>query len=233
MSLPDMAEAAAPSTSPLPLPLPHPRDLLRPRLRGWLHAVAAPVSLIAGIVLIAVADGYRTPLAVYAATLVAMFTTSAFYHRGRWSPAGRRVWKRLDHSMIFLAIAGGYTAYCAIALPPTLATVILVIVWTGALAGVCLQLLWPAAPRWLSAPSYAALGLVAVSVLPELLDHAGTVALTLLCAGGAVYLLGAAAYATRWPNPYPSTFGYHEVFHACTLIAATCHYIGLWIAINP
>jgi hemolysin III len=162
-----------------------------------------------------------------------MLTTSALYHRGHWSPARRRLWKRLDHSAIFLAIAGGYTAYCAIALPPSLATVILVVVWTGALAGVCGQLLWPAVPRWLSAPSYAALGLVAVSVLPELVHHTGTVALTLLCAGGVVYLLGAAVYATRWPNPYPATFGYHEVFHACTLVAATCHYIGLWFAINP
>ncbi len=228
MTLPHLA-GAAPSVSPLP----HPRDLPRPRLRGWLHAVAAPVSLAAGIVLVTVANGYRTPLAIYSATLVAMFTTSASYHRGRWSAAGQRLWKRLDHSMIFLAIAGGYTAYCAIALPPFLATIILVIVWTGALTGVTLQLLWANAPRWLSAPSYAALGLVAVFVLPELLQHGGTVALTLLCTGGVVYLLGALAYATRWPNPYPASFGFHEVFHACTLVAATCHYIGLWFAIGP
>jgi len=120
-------------------------------------------------VLIAVADGYRTPLAVYTATLAGMFTTSALYHRGHWSAAGRRLWKRLDHSMIFLAIAGGYTAYCAIALPPSLAITILGIVWAGALAGVGLQLAGAAAPRWLSAPSYAALGLVAVFVLPDLL----------------------------------------------------------------
>ncbi len=179
--------------------------------------------------LIAVADGYRTPLVVYTATLAAMFTTSALYHRGQWSEAGRRLWKRLDHSMIFLAIAGGYTAYCAIAPPPSLAIVILGIVWAGALAGVGLQLLWAAAPRWLSAPSYAALGLVAVFVLPDLLRHGGPAAVALLCAGGAVYLLGALAYAARWPNPFPSSFGYHEVFHACTLVAAVCHYAGLWL----
>jgi len=180
-------------------------------------------------VLIAVADGYRTPLAVYTATLAGMFTTSALYHWGHWSAAGRRLWKRLDHSMIFLAIAGGYTAYCAIALPPSLAITILGIVWAGALAGVGLQLAWAAAPRWLSAPSYAALGLVAVFVLPDLLRHGGPVAVALLCAGGVVYLLGAVAYAARWPNPFPSSFGYHEVFHACTLVAAVCHYAGLWL----
>jgi len=205
------------------------RDLVLPRLRGWQHVVAAPLSLVAGIVLVSVADGYRTPLAIYTATLVAMFSTSALYHRGRWSAAGYRLWKQLDHSMIFLAIAGGYTAYCAIALPPSLATLILVIVWTGAVAGVSMHLLWAAAPRWLSAPSYAALGLVAVFVLPDLLRRGGVVALVLLCAGGVVYLLGAVAYATRWPNHFPSTFGYHEVFHACTLVAAVCHYIGLWV----
>ncbi len=229
MSWPDTAQDAIPSTSPPR----HPRDVLRPRLRGWLHAVAAPVSLVAGVVLIIVADGYRTPLAVYTSTLAAMFTTSALYHRGQWSAASRGLWKRLDHSTIFLAIAGGYTAYCTIALPPSLATVVLGIVWTGACVGIGVQLPWPAAPRWLSAPSYAALGLVAVFILPELLSHVGIVALTLLCAGGAVYLLGALAYATRWPNPYPFTFGFHEVFHACTLVAATCHYIGLWFAIRP
>ena len=110
-------------------------------------------------------------------------------------------------------------------------TVILVFVWAGALAGVGLQLLWPFAPRWLSAPSYAALGAVAVFVLPDLLRHGGVVAVALLCTGGAVYLLGALAYATRRPNPLPSTFGFHEVFHACTVVAATCHYIGLWFAL--
>ncbi len=207
----------------------HPRDLILPRMRGWQHVVAAPVSLAAGVVLVVVADGYRTPLAIYTATLVAMFSTSALYHRGHWSAARCRLWKQLDHSMIFLAIAGGYTAYCAIALPPSLATLILVIVWAGAVVGVGMQLLWESAPRWLSAPSYAALGLVAVFVLPDLLRRGGPVALALLCAGGAVYLIGAVAYATRWPNPFPSTFGYHEVFHACTIVAAACHYIGLCV----
>ncbi len=158
-----------------------------------------------------------------------MFATSALYHLGRWSPARRQQWKRLNHSMIFLAIAGGYTAYCGLAPRSSPTSLILAVVWTGALAGVGLQLLWHQAPRWLSAPSYAALGLVAVLVLPDLLARGGVVALAMLCTGGAVYLLGALAYATRRPNPFPSTFGFHEVFHACTVIAATCHYIGIWV----
>jgi len=175
--------------------------------------VAAPVSLVAGVVLVAVGGGYRTPLAVYAATLVAMFATSALYHRGRWSPAGTRLWKRLDHSMIFLAIAGGYTGYCAVALPSSLAAAL---AFSSAVAE-CPVLCRAGRGRRVRAG--------------DLLRHGGVVALALLCTGGGVHLLGALAYATRRPNPLPSTFGFHEVFHACTVVAATCHYIGLWFAL--
>ncbi len=209
----------------------HPSDLFKPRMRGWMHAVAAPISLVAGIVLVIAARGSRVPLVIYTVTLVAMFGTSAAYHRGRWSAAGRRVWQRLDHSTIFIFIAGSYTAYAAVALPSGKATVILVVVWIGAVVGVGLQLFWPSAPRWFSAPSYAVLGWVSVFVLPELLHHGGVAALTMLCVGGALYSLGAVAYAIRRPNPFPSTFGYHEVFHACVVVAAVCHYIGLWFAL--
>ncbi len=197
-----------------------------------MHAVAAPISLIAGIVLVVAARGVRWPLTLYTATLVAMFATSALYHRGPWSPAGRLVWRRLDHSTIFIFIAGSYTAYCAIALPTARAETILAIVWVGALVGVGLQVFWPTAPRWLNVPSYAALGWVAVFVLPDLLHFGGVAALTMLCVGGALYSLGAVAYAIRRPNPFPATFGYHEVFHACVVLAAICHYAGLWFALH-
>ena len=196
----------------------HPRDLLRPRLRGWLHAAAAPVSLVAGAVLIAVADGSRTPLAVYTAPLMAMFATSALYHWGRWSASGRTLWKWLDHSIVFFAIAGGYTAFCTIALPPSLATMILGIVWAGR-AGAGLQLLWAGAPRWLSAPSTPPWPWSPLVSCPTCCATAAA-ALTLLCAGGAVP--ARVAFAARWPDPFPSTFGYHEVSHACTLMAAGC-----------
>ncbi len=201
-------------------------------MRGWLHAVAAPISLVAGVVLVVAAPGVRWPLGIYTATLVAMFATSALYHRGPWSPAGKQVWRRLDHSTIFIFIAGSYTAYCAIALPTARAATILAVVWVGALIGVGLQVFWPTAPRWFSVPSYAALGWVAVFVLPDLLHYGGILALTMLCVGGGLYSLGAVAYAIRRPNPFPATFGYHEVFHACVVVAAVCHYAGLWFALR-
>jgi len=206
-------------------------DRVRPRLRGWLHLAAAPVSVLAGVPLVVAAGHHRVPLLVYTATLVLMFTTSACYYRGPWSAAGRRVWRRLDHSTIFLFIAGSYTAYCALALPAALATPLLVVVWVGAGAGVGVQLLWPAAPRWLEVLCYLAVGLVGMVVLPELLRQAGVPTMVLLCAGGVLYALGTVAYTTRRPNPYPETFGYHEVFHACVVTAAGCHYTGLWFAL--
>lgn len=200
-------------------------------MRGWIHAVSAPISLAAGLVLVIAAAGHRLPLTIYTATLVAMFGTSALYHRVPWSPPAKRTWKRLDHSTIFIFIAGSYTAYCAVALPVRRAEVILVIVWLGALVGVGLQLFWPGSPRWLSVPSYVALGWVAVFVLPDLLRNGGVVALVMLVAGGALYSLGAIAYAIRRPNPFPSTYGYHEVFHTCVTLAAVLHYAGLWFAL--
>jgi len=209
---------------------------LKPRLRGWLHAYAAAVSIASGAVMIAVAAAVKggsaaATTSIYCATVTLLFGTSALYHRLNWRPATRRLMKRLDHSMIFVFIAGTYTPIAALTLPRTPAMAVLIAVWTGALIGVGLQTLWPSAPRWLSAPCYIALGWVAVFVMPDLLHNAGVAAFVLIVAGGAVYTAGGIVYALKRPNPVPGVFGFHEVFHLCTLVAALCHYVAIWFAI--
>ena len=209
---------------------------LKPRLRGWLHAYAAAISIASGVALIAVAAALRggpaaASTSIYAATVTLLFGTSAIYHRLNWSPRAHAVMRRLDHSMIFVFIAGTYTPIAALTLPNSSALAVLVVVWTGALFGVGLQTAWPTAPRWLSVPCYIALGWVAVFILPDLLHNGGVAAFTLIVAGGLIYTVGAVVYGVKRPNPYPGTFGFHEVFHACTLLAALCHYVAIWLAV--
>ncbi|HEY2042120.1 MAG TPA: hemolysin III family protein [Jatrophihabitans sp.] len=210
--------------------------VFKPRMRGWLHAYAAVVSIGTGATLIVVAAALRGAhagwsTAVYAATVTALFSTSALYHRLRWGPRGHGLMKRLDHSMIFVFIAGTYTPFAALTLPKASSIAVLVVVWTGAIFGVGLQTAWPDAPRLVSVPLYIALGWVAVFVLPQLLHEYGVATLVLIAAGGLIYTLGALAYAFKKPNPYPGTFGFHEVFHLCTLVAAICHYVAIWLAV--
>jgi hemolysin III len=209
----------------------------RPRLRGWLHYWSFYVSLATGGTLITLAGATVSGLAalatsVYVATVLGLFGVSALYHRHTWVSPRARVWmKRLDHSMIFLFIAGTYTPFSLLAMDHPTGYIVLGVVWGGAVAGVGLKLLWPHAPRWLGVPIYIALGYVAVFVLPQLLHHAGLAAVVLLLVGGLLYTIGAIFYATRWPNPWPTTFGHHEFFHAATVLAALCHYIAIWFAI--
>ena len=209
---------------------------LKPRLRGWLHAYAAALSVITGSVLVAVAASVRggpagSTTAVYAATVTLLFGTSALYHRLNWKPRGHAVMKRLDHAMIFVFIAGTYTPIAVLTLHHTVAIAVLVVVWTGAAFGVVLQTAWPHAPRWVTVPCYLALGWVAVFVLPDLLHTAGVAAFVLIAVGGLIYTLGAVVYGLRRPDPWPGTFGFHEIFHLCTLLAALCHYIAIWLAV--
>jgi hemolysin III len=209
---------------------------LKPRLRGWLHAYAAAISIASGISLIAVAAAVRGahagwPTAVYALTVTLLFGTSALYHRLSWSPRAHSVMKRLDHAMIFVFIAGTYTPIAVLTLPHGAALAVLTVVWTGAVFGVALQTAWPTAPRWLSVPCYVALGWVAVFVFPDLLHSAGVAAFVLVAVGGVIYTLGAVVYALKRPDPVPGAFGFHEVFHACTLVAALCHYVAIWLAV--
>ncbi|MEO9137692.1 MAG: hemolysin III family protein [Jatrophihabitans sp.] len=209
---------------------------LKPRLRGFLHTYAAYVSIASGAALVAVAWALRGGVAgivtvIYCVTVTMLFGTSALYHRLSWSPRALRVMKRLDHSMIFVFIAGTYTPIAVLTLPKNAMIAVLIAVWAGALVGVGLQMFWPGAPRWLSAPCYIALGWVAVFVLPDLLHNAGVAAFVLIAVGGIIYTIGGVVYATKRPNPYPGVFGFHEVFHLCTLVAALCHYVAIWLAV--
>lgn len=208
----------------------------RPRLRGWLHVYAAAASIASGATLIAVATALRSGVAgattaIYCATVTLLFGTSALYHRRSWSPGAHALMKRLDHSMIFVFIAGTYTPIAVLLLPRRTALAVLIAVWTGAAVGVALQNGWPSSPRWLSVPCYIALGWVAAFVMPALLHHAGLAAFVLLIAGGVFYTLGAFVYAFRRPDPWPGVFGFHEVFHLTTIIGAGLHYAAVWLAV--
>ncbi len=201
----------------------------RPRMRGVLHAYAAPIAAAVGIGVLALADDARsrTGVAVWVMTMTALFAVSATYHRGRWRPAVRAWLQRVDHSMIFVFIAGSYTPFCLLLLEGSKSWLVLSITWGGALAGVATRLVWHTAPRWLFGPMYIALGWVAVVVLPDLVRSAPVYTNVLLLIGGLLYTLGAVVFATRRPDPVPHVFGYHEVFHALTVIAASCHAVAI------
>lgn len=209
--------------------------LLKPRMRGWLHFWSFTVSIAAGATMIAVSAalvGAAAALAVsvYAVTTLALFGVSALYHRRTWHTSrSRAVMRRLDHSMIFLFIAGTYTPVAALAMDPGTARTVLTVVWVGALAGVVLKTAWPHAPAWVGVPIYMALGWVAVFVIPAILIGGGVAALVLILVGGLLYTVGAVFYATRRPNPWPATFGFHEFFHAATVLAAICHHVAIWL----
>ncbi len=202
-------------------------DAVKPRLRGWLHAGMAPVVLVAGIVLVVLSStaAARWSAAVFAATGLLLFATSALYHRGTWSPKVARVLKRLDHSNIFLIIAGSYTPI-ALGLPVSQRRPLLLLVWTGAVLGVLFRIFWVGAPRWLYTPVYVVLGWIAVFYLKPILRYDGVAVLTLVSIGGVLYTLGALVYGTKHPNPSPRWFGFHEIFHALTIAAFTTHYIA-------
>jgi hemolysin III len=207
---------------------------VKPRLRGWLHAGAVPVVAAAGLLLVAVSRGTDEVVAaaVYAATTVLLFTVSAVYHRGRWGPRGLAVLKRLDHANIFLIIAGTYTPFAVLLLEGGNRVALLAVVWTGALVGVGFRVSWVGAPRWLYVPAYVALGWVAVVFLPQIADAGGVAVLVLVAVGGLLYTAGAIVYGTRRPDPYPSWFGYHEVFHTLTLLGYACQYAAVALVVT-
>ncbi len=205
---------------------------VKPRLRGWLHAGIFPVAVVAGILLVALAPtrGARLSIAVFTVTAGLLFGVSALYHRGRWSPGTQAALRRLDHSNIFLLIAGTYTPLAAILLDRPAAGLLLVLVWTGAALGVAFRVLWIGAPRWLYVPVYVAMGFSAVFWLPAFDRAGGAAVATLVVTGGVFYVLGALAYGVRRPNPAPAWFGFHEVFHSCTVLGFGAHFTAIALA---
>ena len=195
---------------------------VKPRLRGVIHQYAFFVALFVGAALLAFAPSGKARLAmgIYVLTLAGLFGISALYHRVSWSPRARRWMRRLDHSMIFVFIAGTYTPFALLVLDGTFSTVVLAGVWGGALGGVILQLAWTDAPRWVSAAVYIGLGWFAVGTLPELLGSLGLVAVGLIGFGGVLYTIGGVVHALQRPDPVPAVFGFHEVFHSLTVVAA-------------
>ena len=206
---------------------------VKPKLRGWLHAGTFPLVVAAGIVLVALAPdrAARISSAIFMVTAALLFGTSALYHRGTWSPRTTVLLKRFDHSNIFLIIAGSYTPFAALLLPSDRARTLLWIVWAGAIAGVFFRVIWVGAPRWLYTPVYIALGWVAVIYLPDFYRSGGVALLTLIIVGGGLYTAGAVIYALKRPDPSPRWFGFHEIFHACTVAAFAVHYIAVSFAV--
>jgi hemolysin III len=201
----------------------------RPLLRGALHQAAFMVALVVGSLLVVSAEGARRHLAaaVFAGSVAAMLGASALYHRVTWSPRVRPWMRRLDHAGIYLLIAGTYTPVGLLSLHGTLQHVTLAIVWAGAAVAIVLKFAWVGAPKWLAAATGIALGWAGVAALPQVAHTAGIAAVVLLAAGGVAYTAGAVVYALKKPDPFPRVFGYHEVFHALTLVAVACQYVAV------
>lgn len=207
-------------------------EAVKPRLRGWVHSVTAPVVLVAAVALVALAPttAGKVSTGVFGVSAVLLFGTSAVYHRGTWSPRVAGVLRRLDHTNIFLIIAGTYTPLAVLLLEPGRARTLLVVVWCGALVGLLARVLWLGAPRWLYVPVYIALGWVAVWYLPSFWRTGGPLLTWLVILGGLAYTLGAVVYGTKRPNPSPRWFGFHEIFHVLTVIGFGCHFAAAAIA---
>lgn len=226
-----------PNLPNIPLLDASPADLaeIKPSWRGWIHAGTFPVTIAAGIVLITLAHGApaKWASAVFVLTSMLLFGNSALYHRFDWNPKTKIILKRIDHANIFLLIAGTYTPLAILALPPDKGWLLLGIVWGGALLGIGFRVFWISAPRWLYVPIYLLLGWAAIMYIVDLLN-ANVAMMVLVVVGGAFYTVGAVVYALKKPNPWPGHFGFHEIFHVCTVIAFMCHWTAtLLIALDP
>jgi hemolysin III len=202
---------------------------VKPLLRGVLHQGAFFIAVAIGILVCLYADGTRATVAaaVFAASVVGMLGASALYHRVTWTPPVRLWMRRVDHAGIYLLIAGTYTPVGLLVLRGTTRDVVLAVVWCGAAAAIALKFLWVGAPKWLSAAIGLALGWVGVFAMPQVWSHAGAAAVVLLGIGGLAYSVGALVYAFKRPRLAPAIFGYHELFHALTLVAVACQYVAI------
>ena len=208
-------------------------SLPKPRLRGWLHAGWAPLLQISGLILLVATPTLigRIGVAIYLVSATILFGMSAVYHRGNWSDRVAARLRRLDHSNIFLLIAGTYTPLALVLLDGADRIALLSVIWGVAVLGITFKMFWMSAPRWLYTGLYLAMGWVALWWLVPFAKAGGALVLTLIIVGGVVYSLGAVVYALKTPNPSPTWFGFHEIFHACTVIAAASHFAAIAIAI--
>lgn len=208
---------------------------IKPTWRGWIHAGTFPLAIALGVILIVFADGVpaKVSSSIFVLTSLLLFGNSALYHRFNWNPRTKRVLKRIDHANIFLLIAGSYTPITVLCLPQPLQTILLTVIWTGAGLGVLFRVFWIGAPRWLYVILYLALGYAALGFIVQFFN-ANAIMMTLILVGGLFYTAGAIVYGLKRPNPVPGKFGFHEIFHACTLLAFLCHWVAIFIvATNP
>jgi hemolysin III len=223
-------QALKPSDLAVPVPA------LKPKLRGVLHQWSAIVAALAGtaLVLSAPAGEARIVSAIYAVSIVGLFTVSAVYHRVNWATPAARAWmRRLDHSMIFVMVAGTVTPIAALVLEGGWRTTVLSVAWGMAGLGITIKLLWIGAPKWLSAAIYVGMGWAGMAIFPKLVGDLGPWPAVGLVGGGVLYTIGAVIYATKRPDPLPRIFGYHEIFHALVIVAALAHFLVVALAVVP
>ena len=234
-----MSDSETPS-APVHLPLveesvAYEAEEIKPTWRGWIHLSTLPIAIAAGIVLIVLANGLPATVssAVFVTSSILMFGISGTYHRFNWSPKTKKVLKRLDHANIFLLIAGTYTPIAVLALPTDKSQTLLTAIGIGTIIGIAMRVLWVGAPRWSYVPIYLGLGWAAVMYLPDLVA-ANLAMMVLVLVGGLAYTVGGVVYGLKWPNPSAKNFGFHEIFHALTVIAFLCHWTAvLLVALNP
>lgn len=207
-------------------------QLHKPALRGWLHLIAAPIALVAGVILLVVCPTeLRVPVGIYVVSTVTLFTISATYHRVNWSPKVRPWMQRVDHSAIFVLIAGSYTAVTCSIIGGQISVIISAIAWIAAAIGISVRLLWLSAPKWLFVPCYLIFGVSAAAFIPLVLEHGGWLTLLLVAIGGICYIAGAIIFASQHPNPSPRWFGFHEVFHSFTLGGYASHFAAVVLGV--